>query len=127
MVSVSEEKTLLEFETDYFGIKGNKEGVLKIPKEHYTLTNKRILIRKQGVMTKTLNDIELFKVKDISVNQTLTDKVRNVGDIIVISANESNRRITLKKVKNPHEVKEEIRSAAKAATEKAGISYKYDL
>lgn len=119
---VSEEKTLLEFEMDMFGIKNDR-----IPREYYKLTNERIIIRKQGLITKDLNDIELFKVKDTSVKQKMTDKIRNVGDIEIISADESNPVIVLKKVKNPHEVREKIRSAAKEAKEKAGVMYRYDL
>lgn len=124
---MSEEVTLLEFETDLFGLKGNTEGAFKIPKEHYTLTNERLKIRKQGVMTKTLSDIELFKVKDMTVKQKMTDKIRNVGDIEIISADESDPLIVLKKVKDPHQIREKIRDAAKAAKEKAGVSYRYDL
>lgn len=124
---MTEELTLLEFETDLFGLKGNKDGAFKIPKEHYTLTSERLRIRKQGVMTKTLSDIELFKVKDMTVKQKMTDKVRNVGDIEVISADEAEPKITLKKVKDPHEIREKIRNAAKEAREKTGVSYRYDL
>ena len=119
---MGEEKVLLEFEMDMFGIKGDR-----IPREYYTLTNERIKIRKQGLLTKELNDIELFKIKDTSVKQKMTDKVRNVGDIEIISADESDPVIVLKKVKDPHEVREKIRRAVKEAKEKAGVTYRYDL
>lgn len=124
---MSEEKTLLEFETDMFGLKGNKEGAFKIPKEHYTLTDERLKIRKQGVVTKTMSDIELFKIKDTSVKQKMTDKMRNVGDIEIVSSYESDPVITLKKIKEPFEVREKIRNAAKSAREKEGVSFRYDL
>src|SRR5690606_18722325 len=121
-IEMGEEKVLLEFEMDMFGIKGDR-----IPREYYTLTNERIKIRKQGLLTKELNDIELFKIKDTSVKQKMTDKVRNVGDIEIISADESDPVIVLKKVKDPHEVREKIRRAVKEAKEKAGVTYRYDL
>lgn len=124
---MSEEVTLLEFETDLFGIKGNKDGAFKIPKEHYTLTNERLRIRKQGVMTKTMNDIELFKIKDTSVKQKMTDKMRGVGDVEIISSDESEPVMILKKVKDPYEIREKIRNAAKKAREKEGVSFRYDL
>lgn len=124
---MSEEKILLEFETDMFGIKGNKDGAFKIPKEHYVLTNERLRIRKQGVMTKTLSDIELFKIKDTAVKQKMTDKMRNVGDIEIISSDESDPVKVLKKIKDPHEVRETLRNAAKQARGKEGVSFRYDL
>jgi|GEM_PF-6565400 len=124
---MNEEKTLLEFETYLFGLNTNKEGILKIPTEHYELTNQRLKITKQGVLTETKSDIELFKIKDINVTQKLKDKVMDVGDIEIISADESKPKLVLKRIKNPHEVREKIRSAVIAAREATGVTYRYDL
>lgn len=123
----NEEKTILVFESHLFGIKGNKEGILKIPKDQYELTNERLKITKQGIMTQTRGDIELFKVKDLSVRQGLKDKAMGVGDILIISADESDPEIVLKNVKDPHEERELIRDAVKKAKEKSGVSYRYEL
>lgn len=121
------EEVILEFESDLFGLKDNSDGLLKIPKEYYTLTTERLKVRKQGVMTKTLSDIEIFKVKDITVRQKLMDKARGVGDIEILSADESDPKLILKKVKDPHEIREKIRDASKAAKEKMGVEYRYEL
>lgn len=121
------EEVILEFESDLFGIKDKSDGPLKIPKEYYTLTTERLKVRKQGVMTKTLSDIEIFKVKDITVRQKLMDKARGVGDIEILSADESDPKLILRKVKDPHEIREKIRDASKAAKEKMGVEYRYEL
>ncbi|WP_416149413.1 PH domain-containing protein [Salipaludibacillus sp. HK11] len=121
------EETILEFENHLFGIKGKKEGFLKIPKEFYTLTNERLKISKQGMMTETKSDIELFKIKDISVNQKMKDKMMDLGDIVIISSDASDPELTLKKIKGPHDVREKIRSAAKEARESAGVAYRQDV
>ena len=121
------EQTILEFETDLFGLKGNKDGALKIPKEHYELTTERFKIRKQGVISKTLSDIELYKIKDITVKQKLTDKARNVGDIEILSSDESDPQYVLKKVKNPHDIREQIRNAAKASRKAEGVAFRSDV
>lgn len=122
-----EEKVLLEFENHLFGIKGNKDGLLKIPKEYYTLTNERLKVNKQGVVTQTRSDIELFKIKDMTVKQKMKDKMINIGDIEIISADESDPVMILKRVKDPHEVREAIRKASKEAKELVGVAYRYDL
>ncbi|OLS39122.1 PH domain-containing protein [Bacillus sp. MRMR6] len=122
-----EEKTLLEFETYLFGLKGNKEGFLKIPTERYELTNERLKIAKQGLMTATKNDIELYRIKDITVMQKLKDKIIDVGDIEIISTDASSPKLVLKRIKNPNDVREKIRSAARDAREAAGVSYRVDL
>lgn len=119
------EETLLEFETYLFGLKGNKEGFLKVPTERYELTNERLKINKQGVISKTLKDIELYKIKDIQVTQKMKDKVLGVGDIKITDS--ENNKIILNRIKDPHEVREKIRSAAKAAREAEGVSYRVDL
>lgn len=121
------EKTLLVFETHLFGIKGNKEGIFKIPKDHYELTNERLKIIKQGLVTQSRGDIELYKVKDLTVKQTLKDKAMGIGDIEVISSDESDPKIILKKIKDPHEVREQIRNAAKVAKEKVGMTYRHEI
>ncbi|WP_440896406.1 PH domain-containing protein [Amphibacillus sp. Q70] len=124
---MSEEVILLEFETDLYGIQDNSDGVFKIPREYYTLTNERLKVRKQGLVTKTLNDIEIFKVKDVIVKQTLIDKARGVGDIGVVSSDISDPVLKLKKVKDPYEVREQIRKAVKKARGKLDIYYKEEL
>jgi len=121
------EKTLLEFENHMFGIKGGKAGFLNVPKEYYVLTNERLKVTKQGIVTETRSDIELFKVKDITVKQKMKDKMMDIGEIEIISADESDPLMVLKQVKSPHDVREKIRSAAKEARELAGVSYKWDL
>lgn len=119
------EEKLLEFETYLFGLKGNKEGFLNIPTEHYELTNERLKITKQGMISKNLKDIELYKIKDIQVTQKLKDKMLGVGDIEITDAD--NNKINLNRIKDPHEIREKIRSAAKAAREAEGVSYRVDL
>lgn len=123
----NEEKTLLVFETHLFGIKGNRDGFLKIPKEHYELTNERLKINKQGIITQTRGDIELFKIKDMAVKQGLKDKAMGIGDIEIISSDESDPNIILKKIKDPHDVREQIRNAVKVAKEKVGVTYRHDI
>ena len=121
------ETTILKFETHLFGIKGNTDGFLKIPKDHYELTNERLKINKQGIMTQSKGDIELFKIKDTTVKQKMKDKVMGVGDIEIISADESDPVIILKSIKDPHDVREKIRNAAKVAKEKVGVTYRHDI
>lgn len=121
------EETILEFENHLFGIKGNKEGMFKIPKEHYTLTNERLKVNKQGVMTQTKSDIELYKIKDVTVQQKLKDKAMNVGNIEIVSSDESDPVLVLKNVKDPHNIREQIRDASKKAKQEAGIAYRQNV
>lgn len=122
---MSEEKTILQFETYMFGLKSNDSGFLKVPKEQYELTNERLKINKQGVIGAKKSDIELYIVKEISVSQKLKDKMMDVGDIEIITTDGAN--VVLKRIKSPQNVREQIRSAVKNAREAAGVSYRVDL
>ncbi|KYG34922.1 PH domain-containing protein [Alkalihalobacillus trypoxylicola] len=121
------EKTIMAFENHLFGIKGKKAGFLNIPKEYYELTNERLKITKQGVLTETRSDIELFKIKDITVKQKMKDKMMDLGDIEIVSADESDPVLLLKQIKSPHDVREAIRKASKVSKELVGVSYRHDL
>lgn len=121
------EKTILEFENYMFGLKGNKEGLLKIPKEYYVLTNERLKVTKQGVLSETRSDVELYKIKDITVKQKMKDKVMDIGEIEIISTDSSHPVLVLKQVKSPHDVREKIRAATREAKELVGVSYREDL
>lgn len=114
----SGEKTILEFTaTTYLS-----------PRTQYTLTNERLKVKERGyVMSKRKTDIELYKVKDSEVHQSLTQKLMNVGDIEIRSADESDPILTLKKVSNPHDVREKIRSAAKTARRNEGITVRTEI
>jgi uncharacterized membrane protein YdbT with pleckstrin-like domain len=121
------EKTILEFENYLFGLKGNKEGFLKIPKEYYELTNERLKVKKQGVLSETRSDVELYKIKDINVKQKMKDKVMDIGEIEIISTDSSHPVLVLKQVKSPNDVREKIRAATREAKELVGVSYREDL
>ncbi|KAA0565327.1 PH domain-containing protein [Bacillus sp. CH30_1T] len=121
------EKTILEFENYLFGLKGNKQGIIKMPKEYYELTNERLKVTKQGMITETKSDIELYRIKDITVKQKMKDKVMDVGDIEIISTDSSDPVLVLKQVKSPNEVREKIRAATKEAKDLVGVSYRQDL
>lgn len=121
------EKTLLEFSTYMFGLEGKSKGFVNVPTENYKLTNERLLIVSQGVVTKKRDEIELYKVKDIVVKQGIKDKMLNVGDIQIISTDESTPKLNLRRIKDPINVKETIRNAVKAARKAAGVTIRQEI
>lgn len=126
-ISDNAEETILEFSTYLFGLEGKKKGFVNMPTENYKLTNERLLIEKQGVVSKNRDEIELYSVKDIVVDQGIKDKLMKVGDIKIIGSDESTPTIILKRIKDPNEVKESIRRAVMNARKEVGISYRRDI
>lgn len=125
--STNEEKTVLEFSTYLYGMEGKKAGFMSMPQENYTLTNERLIIEKQGMMSKKKDDIELFKINDIEIEHKMKDKMMGVGDVIVTSSDASHPRLVMKRIKNPLEVRETLRNHVKAAKKEAGVTYRAEV
>ena len=54
-----------------------------------------------GMLSKSRRTMELRKVQDVRVDQTITQRMMNMGDITVETAGESSR-ITMHGIDNPH-------------------------
>lgn len=74
----------------------------------YTLTSQRLRMER-GVLTKTIDEIELYRIKDTQLNQSLSDRMLNIGTIEVLSSDETNAKLFLPKIPNPREVREQLR------------------
>lgn len=76
----------------------------------YQITSERVRIV-QGILGKDRDDIELVRIQDIDLEQGLTERAVNVGDIILQSADPSLPKVTLRNVSHPTEVHEILRRA----------------
>ena len=128
----SEERTLLEFSTFMFGLEDKQKNIAKgidlsLPQFNYTLTNERLCIVKKGYIGTKKDEIELYKIKDVSVKQGITEKVLGIGTIEILSVDETSPIITLKQIKNPEYVKETIRTAVKNSKANLNIQYRQDI
>ncbi|MBC1937144.1 PH domain-containing protein [Listeria grandensis] len=128
----TQERELISFSTYMFGLESTKASIMKnvnvsIPKVEYTLTTERLLIQKSGVLSQKKDELELYKVKDISVKQGMKDKMLGVGDITILSTDESSPETVLKRIHKPQDIKEQIRSAVQAVKKEMGIGYRQEI
>ena len=77
---------------------------------HYRITNQRVRIE-SGFLGKDRDDIELVRIQDIDHNQGLTERMLNIGDIRLASADPSKPDAVLRNVKDPVAVHEILRRA----------------
>jgi membrane protein YdbS with pleckstrin-like domain len=85
----------------------------------YRLTNYR-LFKESGILSRSLNEIELIRVDDVAVHQNLLQRVFNVGIVTVIAPTDPTEpRLELVGVENPIEIKELIRSQVRKRREKS--------
>jgi hypothetical protein len=92
----------------------------------YELTNERIRIIR-GILGKRIEEIELVRVKDTKVSQHMGERMLNVGDITVISADPATPEFVLHNVPNPIDVRELIRTTMMHEKARRGLYYREDI
>ena len=86
----------------------------------YALTEDRLFMEK-GFFTSTLDEENLYRVRDVRVTRTLGQKLFGLGTVTVYSTSASNGETVLKSIKHPIEVKEEIVRLVEEARKKHNI------
>ena len=77
----------------------------------YIVTNQRVIIE-QGIVSKTVNEIDLRYVDDSQFFQGLTDRMLGIGNVTLISSDKSSPTVMLRSVSDPRAVRELIRTHA---------------
>jgi len=92
----------------------------KVASLRYRLTTQRFFVQR-GLIAKHLEELELFRVKDVIVKQTIFQRILGLGTITVLSTDDSAPQVTLIGVNKPLETKEIIRNAFRAARKREGV------
>jgi hypothetical protein len=92
----------------------------------YELTSQRLRISR-GLLGRSVEEIELVRVRDTSITQHLGERALNVGDIEVFSNDPSDPTIKLHNVKQANEVRELIRKAVMAERKRRGFAYREEM
>lgn len=84
-------------------------GLPFIGRQRIVLTNERITLT-QGFWTKVRDDIEIFRIRDVVVKQSLFHRLLGIGDIVVKSMEgRSEETHVLRGIADPVDVSEKIR------------------
>lgn len=62
------------------------------------------LINQNGFLSTKIEDINLYRVDDLSVHQSLTNKLFGVGSVTVYVRDATCDKIVLRNIKNPYQV-----------------------
>ena len=84
----------------------------------YVLTNQRLIII-TGIFTKTVDEVELFRIVNSSTHQSVIDLWANLGSIVVDSTDRTGT-LQMKKIPNPHYVRDSLRQQYTLARQKKG-------
>lgn len=86
----------------------------------YVLTTERIRVQ-SGMIGKRSEQLDLFRVKDVRVTRGLAQRARGCGHVAIVSSDATTPDLVLYNVKDPDALAEEIRRAARAARQRAGV------
>jgi len=86
----------------------------------YRLTTQRLFVRR-GWLAKRVDELELYRVKDVTVNQGFLQRLLDYGTITVFSDDKSTPETDLIRISRPITVKEMIRTQYRAARRREGV------
>lgn len=88
----------------------------------YELTEDRLILRK-GIFVKSIDEIELYRVKDVRMDFTLVNQWAGIGTISVDSSDETTRAgaLVIPHIERAAERREELRRLVDAARQKRRV------
>ncbi len=96
------------------------------PFTHYTLTDERLKVR-SGFLGKDVEIVELVRIQDLDYDQSIRERLLNLGDVIVHSHDATRPKIILDNVKDPEQVYETLRRAVKEARKRHNFAYREEM
>jgi membrane protein YdbS with pleckstrin-like domain len=92
-------------------VMGLLQAWARIKNTHYRITNQRIVIQ-SGVLSRSLEEIDMRSIDDIEFNQPLLERLFGIGQIFIVSTDKVAPRLSLQGIHDPLKIRELIRSNA---------------
>ena len=88
----------------------------------YDLTEERLIIRR-GLIAKSLDEIELYRIKDVRINFSIINQLAGIGTISISSSDETTRDgdLVIRDVERAQARREEIRRLVDIARQKRRV------
>lgn len=87
----------------------------------YALTDDRLFIT-SGLLKTVEDEVRLYRIMDLSLSQTLSQKIFGIGTILVSSADKSMRDFEIKNIKKPRDVKEQLSKLVEEKRDKKRVT-----
>lgn len=88
----------------------------------YEITDQRMIVRR-GIVLKSIDEIELYRVKDVRVDFSLLNQIADIGTITITSSDRTtgNGNFVLRDVPAARERREGIRKLVDRARQRRGV------
>lgn len=108
------------------GISDRLKGIIRLNTTTYTITSQRIKV-KTGLIGKNIEEVELLRVRDLSVQQTVPDRMLGIGTLTVFSEDTSSPQLNFRKIRDAQTVKDVLRTAIRDEKAHNKISYREQI
>jgi len=88
----------------------------------YEVTEERLIIRR-GIVSKSIDEIELYRIKDIKIDFSLINQVAGIGRLTIASSDETTRAgdLVIAGIDRAQERRETLRRLVDAARQKRNV------
>jgi uncharacterized membrane protein YdbT with pleckstrin-like domain len=88
----------------------------------YEVTEERLIVRR-GIINKSIDEIELYRIKDVRIDFTLVNQLAGIGRISVSSSDETTRGgdFVMRDIERAQERREQLRRLVDAARQKRSV------
>lgn len=86
----------------------------------YSLSEDRLFME-QGLLTMTAEEVQLYRVRDISLRISLGQRIFGVGTVTIQSSDKSTPVLDIRNIKHPREVKELIHQQVETVRQNRGV------
>jgi membrane protein YdbS with pleckstrin-like domain len=86
---------------------------LKVKHTKYILTSQRLRLE-TGILSKNIEEIELYRILDTAVEQDFLDRILGIGTVTINSSDERQPVMRLLHIAQPREVREKFRQLSEA-------------
>ena len=95
-------------------------SILVIRSQRYTIT-RRLIERERGLIVKRVDSLDLGRVKDIELKQSIFERMFNIGTIEVFSSDQTDPMMLIEAIPNPRPVYEQLRDAVISISQRRGV------
>jgi uncharacterized membrane protein YdbT with pleckstrin-like domain len=88
----------------------------------YEITDDRLILHK-GILQKSIDEIELYRVKDVRIDFSIINQLANIGTISIASSDETTREapLVIRDVADARARREKLRTLVDAARRNRGV------
>ena len=88
----------------------------------YTLTDQRLKFTR-GVLSKTTEDLELYRVRDTKFQQNVWERMLGLGEIVLFTTDETTAVVSLPWIRDAEGVREKMRGLVEARRDIKRVRY----